>query len=249
MPNGPAFDDAVCIAAATPDLGVGIHLSLVGEHCVAPPRLLGAFVDADGMLPPSYPAFAKQYLLRRFGQQELRIEIEAQMQRALATVLPFTHIDSHQHLHMMPGVLELVITAARAAGIPVVRLPYESGGVNPHRYTSRGLQLLGLTLLSRSRARVLADNGLRHADAFWGLGLSGMMTEAALLQTLDCLRPGVNEIMCHPGESDPALRQRYPWGYQWDEEEAALLSAGVKDRIAARCIRLASWKDAWEPAS
>jgi len=245
MPNGPAFDDAVRIAVATPGLGVGIHLSLVGEHCVAPPHHLGALVDSDGMLPPSYPAFAKQYLLRRFGQRELRIEIEAQMQRALATALPFTHLDSHQHLHMMPGVQDLVITAALGAGIPVVRLPYESGGVNPHPYSFRGLQLRGLSMLSRARARILAEKGLRHADAFWGLALSGMMTETSLLQTLEHLRPGVNEIMCHPGESDATLCARYPWGYQWDAEEAALLSEQVKDCIAARNIRLANWRDAW----
>ena len=87
--------------------------------------------------------------------------------------------------------------------------------------------------------------GLHTADWFWGLGVSGQMNEANLMETLGRLRPGVNEIMCHPGISDPETAERYPWGYSWDDELAALTSEHVRQFIESNNIRLASFADAW----
>ena len=87
---------------------------------------------------------------------------------------------------------------------------------------------------------------MRFADRFWGLGVSGSMNEGNLARTLERLVPGVNEIMCHPGFSDPATCERYPWNYHWDDESAALQSESVRETIQQRGIRLASFSDAWD---
>jgi hopanoid biosynthesis associated protein HpnK len=246
MPNGPAFADAARIVGSTPGLDVGIHLSLVGERCVAPLGQVRGLAGPDGSLPASYASFIKAYALRRFGLRQIRAEIEAQVGRVLDAGIKPTHLDSHQHLHILPGILDIVLDVAKASGIRVVRLPLERGGVGRRLFSLRSLQLGVLSLLCRNAVKKMRRAGMRCADHFWGLGVSGHMSEANLVQILNRLHPGVNEIMCHPGFSDPATEKRYPWGYRWDDEAAALRSDAIRRTVEERHIRLAGFGDAWD---
>lgn len=247
MPNGQAFDDAVQIAIRNPGLGIGIHLALVGERALVRPERLGGLVDAHGNLPASYELFVLSFLRRRFSLHHIEQEIDAQLTRALQSGLSFTHIDSHQHLHMLPGLLPRVIAIAGKAGIRYLRLPLEQPHGRMHPLSLRGLHLAGLTVLSRASARQYRHAGIAHADHFWGLSASGHLNEPALLELLASLRPGVNEIMCHPGESDHATRTRYAWGYRWDEEALALRAQCVLQMVAERKIRLRHFGEIFSP--
>jgi hopanoid biosynthesis associated protein HpnK len=245
MPNGAAFDDAVRLARHTPGLGVGVHISLVAEPCVAPRHELGGLADADGSLPSSYAAFTRGYCTRRFTRRAIQREVEAQMQRVLATDLTLTHLDSHQHVHLLPGVFDIVADAARSAGIAVIRVPHERRLHRPRRLDMRNVQLqVLLALCRRARGRAHASE-LRTAHRFFGLSVSGALNEAALLHILHHVSPGVNEIMAHPGISDAELRRRYQWGYDWDNEAAALQSPTVRHLVEQRGIRLAHFGNAW----
>ena len=258
MPNGSAFEDAVALvrdASLVRDnmsqtnalgLGVGIHLSLVGEKCVAPADELRGMVSADGLLPDSYSTFTRLFLTKRFGAGEVRTEIIAQIDRVLAAGITPTHIDSHQHLHMLPGVFDIVLDTAIDSAIPAIRVPLERDGPGSGGLSMRIIQTWILSRISRKRLDQVRNAGLRTADWFWGLGVSGNMNEANLADTLGRLRPGVNEIMCHPGISYPETASRYAWGYSWDEELAALTSDSVKTFIEENDIRLASFADAWD---
>lgn len=246
MPNGAAFEDAVSVVGETPGLGVGIHLSLVGEKCLAPVSELRGMVAEDGSLPDNYSTFARLFMSKRFGPSEARTEIQAQIDRVIAAGIEPTHIDSHQHLHMLPGIFDIVLDLALDSGIRVIRVPLEQGGPGPGGFSARIIQTWVLSRISRMRLRQVNDAGLHSADWFWGLGVSGKMNEANLTDTISRLRPGVNEIMCHPGISDPKTRAHYRWGYSWDDELAALQSDSIRGMIEGNDIRLASFADAWE---
>lgn len=243
MPNGPAFDDAVGIARANPGLGVGVHISLVDERCIAPVERLRGLVAADGSLPSSHGSFVKAFLARRFDVAQIRIEIEAQVGQVLAAGIAPTHIDFHQHLHMLPGVFDVVLNIAQSTHINVVRIPLDhapqAGSV------ARRLQTRILSVFCMRNASKLAKAGVRFSHHFHGLGQSGNMNESNLLATLCRLKPGVNEVMMHPGFSDPATAARYDWGYHWEDEHAALVSKPVRRFIEERSIRLATFADAW----
>ena len=163
-------------------------------------------------------------MLRRFSPSQIAIEISAQIRRVLDAGIRPTHIDSHQHLHVLPGVIDIVLSAAHDTGIPVIRIPRERGGVG-----GRGVPSRLLAYLSNRAARKADTTGLRYADHFWGFGVSGHMDQTALTSTLDRLRPGANEIMCHPGQSNPDTR--YSWGYRWADELAALTSDETRAKI------------------
>jgi hopanoid biosynthesis associated protein HpnK len=243
MPNGVAFADAVKIARENPGLGVGVHVSLVGEHCVAPAGQLRGLAAEDGSLPRSYGVFIKAFLLRRFGIAEVRAEIEAQVTRVLAAGITPTHIDFHQHLHMLPRIFEIVIAVAQEMGIKTVRIPLDKSARSS--FPARRAQIRILSLLCKHNVKMLASTGIRFANHFHGLGNSGHMNEARLLAMLDCLKPGVNEIMMHPGLGDSETAARYDWDYRWDDEYAALIAPRVRNHVNERELRLANFADAW----
>jgi hopanoid biosynthesis associated protein HpnK len=247
MPNGEAFADAVRIARQLPGLGVGIHLSLVGERSLAPREASGSLVDEHGFLPASYAEFARGYFLGRFTLRAIRREVDAQIQRVLDTGIRPTHLDSHQHLHLFPGIFKIAIEAAHAANIGVIRVPHEQGLSPRFRVSPRAMRLLVLNIFCRHAKRMALARGLHVAHHFWGLEFSGSLGESELLRILENVSSGINEVMMHPGISDKTMQGKYPWGYKWDMETAALRSSAVRQLIAERRIRLASFEEAWRP--
>lgn len=238
MANGPAFAEAVAIAGATPGLSVGVHLSLVGEKCAAPLSLVRGLAGEEGFLPPSHLSFLRGYLRGRFGPAQIRAEIDAQILRILDAGLVPTHIDSHQHLHLLPGVLEIVLEIARRAGISVIRIPWERSPIG-----GRWPQKRVLGWFSQKAARKIRAAQMRSPDHFFGFGLSGRLDERNLLRILGRLGPGVNEVMCHPGFPDGAA-ERHNWGYLWEAELAALCSPAVRSFIDREDIRISAFRQA-----
>ena len=135
MCSGAAFDDAVLQAKATPALGVGIHLTLVGGgKTLLQARQLRTLVDEDGLLPADYTVFAKRWYAGRIKKAEVVSELQAQLERGLSCGLEITHVDSQQHLHVLPGIADIVLDLCSAFGIKKIRMPQEGwfwrGGFN-----------------------------------------------------------------------------------------------------------------------
>jgi hopanoid biosynthesis associated protein HpnK len=245
MANGEAFADAVARSKKFPSLGVGVHLSLVAERPITPAKALRGLVTDDGYLPASYADFTRGYLLRKFSLREIALEMEAQITRVLDAGIQPTHLDSHQHIHLLPGILNLTLNLAKNYHINVVRVPYD-WTVLPLAFASRRkMQLAVLVLLSALVRKKVCRRGLRSAGSFHGLAASGHLDTQSLCAILSGLQHGVHEIMCHPGLETAALRQRYAWGYAWQAETAALGSPAVKHLVERRGISLRNFAEAW----
>ena len=245
MANGEGFDDAVARVKEFPGLGVGVHLSLVGERPIAPAHELRGLVTSDGRLPTSYSQFARDYLLGKFTLREVRREIEAQIVRVLKAGVRPTHLDSHQHIHLLPGVFDLTLGLAKAFRIDVVRVPFDRAVLSPVLASARGVKLGALVFLSALARNKVRRLGLKSAGFFHGLAGSGHLDTRSLCAILSQLGHSVHEIMCHPGLETPALRHRYAWGYAWETEACALRSAAVKELVERRRIGLRSFAEAW----
>jgi hopanoid biosynthesis associated protein HpnK len=248
MPNGDAFDDAIDRLRSLPDLRVGVHLSLVGERPIAPTESLPGLVR-EGKLPDSYADFTRDYLLRRFTLREVRREIAAQIDLVLGAGIKPTHLDSHQHIHLLPGIFDLTLDLARAYQINVVRVADDHSVLSAARGSLRKVQLAALVLLSALARKKIGKSGLKTAEFFHGLAVSGRLGTESLSAILSGLPDGVHEIMCHPGLETPALRQRYAWGYTWESEVAALRSSAIKQIVDRRGIRLRNFAEAWSNPS
>jgi predicted glycoside hydrolase/deacetylase ChbG (UPF0249 family) len=203
--NGIAFDDAVERLRDVPTLAVGVHLALVEER---------ALTTGEPM-PRNYARF----LLARKKNPEP--ELRAQIEKVLKTGLPITHLNGHQHLHMLPRIFELVQRLAVEYHIPYVRTVRDFGGRVPLA------RRLAIRALSRFNHKGSNNRTIGVANA-------GHLDVGLILELLDYV-DGITELVTHPGLGVT----RYPhWNYDWDGETRALCDPRVREAIRAKGIEL-----------
>ena len=245
MAGGAALDDAVRIAKQCPQLGVGVHLTLVGARPVLPVAEVSSLLDEAGDFYGSYPLFIKRFLRGKIRLAEVERELAAQIDRVRMAGIQPSHLDSHQHLHVLPGIGGIVLDLARRFSIRAIRIPAEPVafiGATPAtvgRLAGRG----GLTMLANLFRQHAAAAGIRTSDHFFGMLAGGQLTEPALLAILRRLPPGDSELMTHPGFADESLADAFRWDYQWDAERQALTAPAVRALLAERQIRLISFRE------
>ena len=205
--NGVAFDDAVARLRDTPSLEVGVHLTLVEDKPLTAIRF-----------PRKYTTFVPLYLLRAIGMRAIEGELRAQIEKVLATGLRVTHLNGHQHLHVLPRIFKLVKKLAGEYGIGYVRTVDDRGG------NARGLPIGALSFLGR-RADGTNDRTIGVANA-------GHLDDVAPL--FDHVE-GVTELVTHPGVNVTGYDH---WRYAWDAETRALCDPRLREELAKRNIEL-----------
>jgi len=191
---------------------VGMHLTLVGE-----PWLTRATIVLDRW------ALVRE-LVRRGPRMAETIHAEAiaQLNRFLDHGIRPDHLDSHQHVHVLPVLWPVCVRLAEQHGITRIRLP-----VTPSwrlaRRTPSGVVLQGLAT--------------RHTGTLpdllpcIGLAQSGRNTASRLAYELHVARGQDVELVAHPGITTPELANLYRWGYDWSGEREALLSTEFRRAV------------------
>ena len=231
---GRAFEDAVRRSRSCPGLGLGVHLTLVEERPVSPAGAIPSLVDPEGLMPPGYRAFARRWLAGTIRKRDVRRELEAQVEKIVETGIRPMHLDSHQHLHCLPGIWRITLDIATKYGVPYVRVPAFDSLWAEARGPVLPMVRAGVNLVGRLR-RLAPKRSVKFADQIRGAALSGRMTISRLLEIIDSLRPGLTEVIVHPGLRNEELRRRYPgWGgFDWESDLRA-----VTDReVLSRCQR------------
>ena len=245
MAVGHAFEHAVTLATAHPKLGIGVHLTLVGEKPVCKPDQVKSLVDKQGCLAPQYPQFLLRYLLGQIDLGDIRRELTAQVQKVVDSGLSITHLDSHQHMHIVPGISNVTMAIGKEFGIKAVRIPAEPyffvGGYpcSAPRIIARA----GLTCLAQLARRKFGKGGLAMPQHFFGMLAGGNMGEEFLLKIIDRLPDGISEIMMHPGTNNAELNNKYDWNYHGQEELEAVTSEQLRSRLVSQNITLVSFRD------
>jgi predicted glycoside hydrolase/deacetylase ChbG (UPF0249 family) len=228
---GASFDGAVELCRRCPELDVGVHLTLVGERPLTDPAALGGLVTPDGRFPDAHPALVVRALTLRLDRSALLRELESQIEKVERAGIRPSHLDGHQHVHLLPGIWPVVVELARRHGIRWVRVPsFRPLGTSGSRPLQLGLRA-GLNVLQRGRRVQLGT--LRSADVTPALAHSGHLGVDRITRSLESVPSGaVAELVTHPGVTTPALEGRYDWGYDWSGETAALTDTGLRRRIA-----------------
>jgi hopanoid biosynthesis associated protein HpnK len=241
MAVGREFDHAAQLARASPSLDIGVHLTLIEEAPLLPCNEIRSLVGATGRFLYHADRFVLRYLAGRIDLIEVRRELAAQCRRVLDAGLLPRHLDSHQHLHLLPGVLDVVIELGQEFGIPAIRWPHEPGvlrhlGHVPAGRIAQALVVNGLGRHARARLET-------RTDGILGFLYAGRLGERELLRLLAALPSrGTWELVCHPGLPDP--KTPYPhWRYRWGDELAALTSSGVRDLVERKGIDLIAFRD------
>lgn len=237
--NGAALEPALEQLRDRPGLDAGVHLTLVGERPLSPPAAVPSLLDSSGAFLPHVRDFALRYALGRIAAAEVEAELRRQIERLLAGGLTLVHLNSHQHLHVLPRVFAVVLRLAEEYGIPFVRVPSEPDAAR--RISGRAVEIAVLNGVGRRARRRLPDT-VRTTDRTVGVMDAGRLTPERLEAVLSGAGEGVSELVCHPGLGDRELAAAYPsWGYDWDAETAALCDPRLPDRLRAREVDLTSF--------
>ena len=245
MPTGAAVEEAAELARKNPWLGIGIHLTLVAERPVLPLDKVSTLIDASGRFHADHMVFIKKYLQGEIDKGQLYAECEAQIAKAMSLGLNITHLDSHQHLHTLPGVTQICLELMQKYHIHRMRYPGEAfcftGGYAGGMF--RRIAKCGLTacaMLARHRAKCY---NIVMPEHFFGMLAGGHMEERYFLNILRALPEGTSEIMVHPGCDAAVLGRVYDWQYHWEDELASVTSEKAMRYLKAQGIELISFKE------
>jgi predicted glycoside hydrolase/deacetylase ChbG (UPF0249 family) len=242
MAAGPAFEHAAALARERPRLAIGVHLTLTELEPLTRHAGLKQILGEDGRFLPHVAQLAARAARGKLDSAAVREELRAQIERVLAAGLAVSHLDGHQHAHVLPGVARVVAELAERYGIRSVRYPAE----RVRGYMLR--ELAGAKRLAEqvALACVAAASPLRkfrRTDAFAGFYFGGRLDEANLAALVDALpATGTVEIMCHPG-ADDMRADGADWQYSWGAERAALVSPRIRALLDARGTQLVSYRE------
>ncbi len=242
--GGNAFEHAVRLSERCPTLGVGVHLTLVGSRPVSQHNI-GSLLNRNGSFWDDYLTFTRHYLQGRINTAHIETELSCQLQKTVAHGINISHLDSHQHLHVLPGFPRIVSRLARKFGVTKIRIPAEPIFLfyaTNHSWR-KSLNRTLLTTCAQGVRSQYQSNGLRSPEHFFGMLSGGQTTEPALLSIIDQLPNGTSEIMVHPGRDNTRLNAVFHWNYHWWEELEALRSAATFTRLHERGVQLINYWD------
>lgn len=235
MVNESHCAEAVALAKQNPDLGVGLHLTLLMGRSALPPEKIPGLVNARGEFSNSPVGVGFRYFFRRDLRDQLRGEIHAQFQKFRATGLPLDHLNGHLHLHLHPAVFSILMEDAGQLGLRHLRLTRDC--LDRSRRLARGRWFYRLShaliyeFLSRRARPPMRQRGIRHAQITFGLLQDSRVDEEYVLKLLPELPPGDSELYSHPSLD------------RFKHEFDALVSPGVKEKIKSLGIELIRYQD------
>lgn len=235
MVNEAPCAEAVEMAKQNPELGVGLHLTLLMGRSARPPAEIPGLVNAQQEFLNDPVKVGFLYFFRRELREQLRKEIHAQFARFRATGLPLDHVNGHLHLHLHPTVFSILMEDAEELGIERMRLTRDPFWLDVPLARGRRLYramhaLIYFILSGRARAR-LEKNKIRHTQKVFGLLQNDRVDEAYISKLLPVLPAGDSELYSHPSLDN------------FKHEFEALVSPQVKERVKTLGIRLIRYQD------
>lgn len=234
LAGGRNLSEAVARARAQ-KLPMGVHLCVTTHLKPCAPAGFVRWLAPGGRFRKDWREFAAAWASQLIPAEEVTLELKAQIETVRSLGVEIDHLDTHQHLHLLPGMRRLVEAIAVERGLPM-RWPDERPSL---RWLFRPRAAVKTALLS-SLARVRRDGKARRIRSH-GVFEAGALDERALLRLLRKLGPGSHEIVCHPGLAPGVVLEDPSWRYAWETEFAAVCSPRVKELIHARGIELCSF--------
>lgn len=242
MVNGEAAEEAIALARQHPRLAVGLHLVLSCGKAALAPHKIPHLVGRDGQFSVHLVTPGFKYQCHGAARREIRSEIRAQLEKFRQTGLVLSHVDGHQHMHMLPVVLSTLAQLSGEFRIRASRIPSEEWGVALRLDRSGFLEKTGLSMafgmLGPYARRQFRSVGIRFPERVYGLLQSGRMTEDYLLQLIPRIRADWVEIYSHP-TTDSAASARGASRPQLD----ALISRRVREALLTQGFRLATYRE------
>jgi chitin disaccharide deacetylase len=245
---GAAFcSDAVQRARQAPSLKIGLHLTLVEGRPVLAAEKVPDLVDKHGAFSTRLAQSGFKFFFLPGIRKQLEAEIRAQFEAFHQTEFPLDHVNAHNHMHLHPTILGLILKVGREYGLKAVRIPKEppvrSWKASGHSLGARlgsGMFLFPWMALMK---QMLRRGGIRYNDYLFGMTDGGSMTADLVLQIAANLPEGVTELCFHPAtRRGPEIDQTMPW-YRHEDEFLALTNPRVRGAMDAAGAQRIAFSD------
>ncbi|KAM9101882.1 carbohydrate deacetylase [Sarcophilus harrisii] len=264
--NGASADAAAQLARRH-RIPAGLHANLSEGRPLSPSLGSESSLVGPGGFFLGKMGFRKALAEGRVALGEVREELRAQLRRFLDLLghQP-THVDGHQHVHVLPGVRQVFAEVLQEHGVRYTRVPVEFG-LRRCEWLEPRLRAFALAVEEDARAakEAFEELGLRWPDAYIGLSTMGKdmsvgRIEAAIDQAVQSvLGPGdiqqggraiTLELMTHPGypsESPTSGCGEGPdaFSQSWERlhELQILLDPALHNFYRQRSIKLCAFED------
>lgn len=238
----PWFPEVARFARSHPEADLGVHLALNSEWTgyrwgpVSPLDAVPSLLDEEGYLP-----LLETTVVERARPAEVERELRAQIERALSSGIPVSHLDSHMDTLVRSAELFDIYRRLGAA--------YE-------------LPLLLETIGDRGGEQspwVRGADGDALVDRVLSIspGVPAVEWRAAYEKMLAPLPPGVYQLIVHLAYDDEEMRgatwDHPDWGATWRHSDLELVkSQAFRDFLRDQGFVLVNWRDlarAGAPAS
>jgi hopanoid biosynthesis associated protein HpnK len=235
MVNEIACDEAIALARENPDLGVGLHLTLVCGHAALSSEKIPNLANENGRFSDNAVSAGMHYFFSTKARRELRDEIAAQFEKFRKTGLRLDHVNGHLNIHLHPVIFGILMENAEKWGIRQLRLTCDPFWLNARlakgNWAYRTSHALIYRLLStRSRPDLLRKK-IKHTARVFGLLQNARVDEAYISKLLPELPPGDSELYSHPSLDE------------FKPELDALISAKTQALVKNLGIQLIRYQD------
>jgi hopanoid biosynthesis associated protein HpnK len=235
MVNEPPCTEAVELTKQNPNLGVGLHLTLLMGHSALQRSEIPGLINESGEFLNDPVKVGFKYFFQRGLREQLRKEIHAQFERFHATGLRLDHINGHLHLHLHPTVFSILMEDAGTLGIERMRLTRDPFWIDVSmargQRVYRTSHAIIYSILSWRALARLQKRQIRHTHRVFGLLQNARVDESYILKLLPVLPCGDSELYSHPSLDN------------FKNEFDALVSPRVKERVRELGIELIRYQD------
>jgi len=244
--GGESVQQAVDILKNYSDVGIGVHLYLTNLGPISDKNKIPSLLTKAAIFDNNIYRFLLRYFFVGVKKDEILREFRAQIEKLRKLGFKITHLDSHQYIHMLPGIFKISLILAREYGIAYIRLPFTPVD---RRYffnkasLSRKVWQLILNILCIIYRPLIKGSGMKERYYSFGFLNNGHLTGEAIKDIFVSLGEGRSELVCHPGTKE-CMQDRYTrdWGYQWEKELEVLTSGIIKEEADKNYVKLIKLK-------
>lgn len=254
VPSGYAFGYAIDQYKRRKRLRLAVHLDLSEGKPLTNPEEISFLVNDKGRLNNSFVSLWLKYLFnlsaRREIKNQVKLELKAQIKKVRKSIGPKYPllVDSHNHIHMIPFVFDVLLEINDETSLSYIRLCNEpffvclDGLVSIFNYF--GLNIIKhilLRYLSLKYVKILLKKKIKYSKYFIGVLFTGnnssVSVNAALSKICAVKRDENVEILFHPGlaNSDERkywrgdkMRLKYYFSINRKNESETLRSEGFR---------------------
>jgi predicted glycoside hydrolase/deacetylase ChbG (UPF0249 family) len=203
MANGPALEDAVeCARRSALNGMIGLHANLTQFAPSGEGEGLSSIRDSGGQYAGRRALF-KACARGLVKAEALHRELAAQWRACESRGLSLSHVDTHQHAHLVPAVFRAAQQLASEKGVPLRRL-WPGGGARGMKRKLMHVAVTGLTRINEFQNSQRQSTSMELVSIF----ASGEKpTVAAYRALLEKSCADVVELMVHPAKVDRVHRE------------------------------------------